>query len=55
MICLLVLIVIVVEKHKSYLTKKIKGKYHLTIMLKDIFGFAQHQEKGTHGLGYNII
>ena len=25
--------------------KNIKGKYHMTIMLKDIFGFAEHQEK----------
>ena len=34
--------------------KNIKGKYHLTIMLKDIFGFAEHQEKGTYGLGYKL-
>ena len=27
--------------------KNIKGTYHVTIMLKDIFGFAEHQEKGT--------
>ena len=31
--------------------KDIKDKYHVTIMLKDIFGFAEHQEKGTYGLG----
>ena len=24
-------------------------------MLKDIFGFAEHHEKGTHGLGYKLI
>ena len=24
--------------------KNIKGKCHVTIMLKDFFGFAQHQE-----------
>ena len=24
-------------------------------MLKDIFGFAEHHEKGTYGLGYNLI
>ena len=35
--------------------KNIKGKYHLTIMLKDNFGFAEHQEKGTYGLGYRLI
>ena len=30
--------------------KNIKGKYHIRIYLKDIFGFAEHQEKGTYGL-----
>ena len=34
--------------------KNIKGNYHVTIMLKDIFGFAEHQEKGTYGLGYKL-
>ena len=24
-------------------------------MLKDIFGFAEHHEKGTYGLGYKLI
>ena len=23
-------------------------------MLKDVFGFAQHQEKATYGLGYKL-
>ena len=23
-------------------------------MLKDFFGFVQHQEKGTYGLGYKL-
>ena len=32
--------------------KKIKGTYHVRIYLKHIFGFAQHQWKGTYGLGY---
>ena len=36
------------------LNKNIKGKYHLKIMLKDVFGFAEHQEKATYGLGYKI-
>ena len=31
-----------------------KGKYHLRIMLKDVFGFAEHQEKATFGLGYKL-
>ena len=33
---------------------RVKGKYHLRIMLKDIFGFAEHQEKATYGLGYKL-
>ena len=36
------------------LTNIKEGKYHVTIMLKDIFGFAEHQEKGTYGLGYKL-
>ena len=31
--------------------KIIKGKYHLKIMLMDVFGFAECQEKATYGLG----
>ena len=27
------------------------GEYHLRIMLKDVFGFAEYQEKATYGLG----
>ena len=34
--------------------KKIKGKYHVRILLKDNFGCAEHQEKGTYGLGYKL-
>ena len=34
--------------------KNIKGKYHLTIMLKDVFGYAEHQEESTFGLGNNL-
>ena len=34
--------------------KNVKGKYHLRIMLRDIFGFAEHQGKGTYGLGYKL-
>ena len=36
------------------LNKNIKGKYHGKIMLKDVFGFAEHQEKATYGLGYKL-
>ena len=31
--------------------KNIKGKYHARIMIEDVFGFAEHQEKATYGLG----
>ena len=34
--------------------KTIKGKYHIRIYLKDIFGFVDHQEKATYGLGYKL-
>ena len=34
--------------------KNIKGKYHVKIMLKDVFGFAEHQETATYGLGYKL-
>ena len=34
--------------------KNIKRKIHVRIMLKDIFGFAGHQEKGTYGLSYKL-
>ena len=44
------------DKRKRELTnnKDIKGKYHIRIYLKDIFGFAEYQEKGTYGLGYKL-
>ena len=32
--------------------KNVKGKFHLRIKLKDVFGFAEHQEKATYGLSY---
>ena len=31
--------------------KSIKGKYHVRIHLKYIFGIAEHQQKATYGLG----
>ena len=34
--------------------KNIKSKYHLRIMLKDVFVFAEHQEKATYGLSYKL-
>ena len=43
-------------RRKNELTNKktIKGKYHIRIYLKDIFGYAEIQEKGTYGLGYKL-
>ena len=43
-------------RRKNELTDKkiVKGKYHIRIYLKDIFGFAEHQEKGTYGLGFKL-
>ena len=34
--------------------KNIKGKYRLINLLKDVFGFAQHQNKATFRLGYRV-
>ena len=44
------------ERRKRELTKtkNIKGKYHETIMLKDVFGFTEHQAKSTYGLRYKL-
>ena len=35
-------------------SKNRKGKYHLKIMLKDVFDFSEHQKRGTLGLGYEV-
>ena len=35
--------------------KSQKGNYHFGIYLKDVFGFAEYQDKGTFGLGYKLI
>ena len=32
--------------------KSQKGKYHVRIYLKDVFGFAEYQDKCTYGIGY---
>ena len=44
------------NRRKRELTnnKNIKGKYHMRSYLKDIFWFAEHQEKATYGLGYKL-
>ena len=40
------------RKNEISNNKSIEGKYHIRIYLKNIFAFAEHQEKGTYGLGY---
>ena len=42
------------RKNELSNNKNNKGKYHIRVYLKDIFGFAEHQEKGTYGLGYKL-
>ena len=44
------------DRRKRELTnnKTIKGNYHMRVYLKDFFGFSEHQEKGTYGLGYKL-
>ena len=34
--------------------KQREGKNHVRIMPKDVFGFAEHHEKNTYGLRYNV-
>ena len=34
--------------------KSQKGKFHVRIYLKEVFGFAECQEKATYGLGYKL-
>ena len=33
------------RRYEMTLNKNVKGKYHLKIMLKDVFGFAECQKK----------
>ena len=44
------------NRRKNELTnnKNMKGKYHIRIYLKDIFGFAEYQEQGSYDLGYKL-
>ena len=44
------------DKRKRELldNKTQKGKFHLRIYLKDVFGFAEYQEIGTFGLSYRL-
>ena len=34
--------------------ENIKGRYHVRIYSKDVFGFAEWQQKATYGLGYKL-
>ena len=34
--------------------KKNHGIFHVRILLKDIFGFTEHQDKAIYGLGYKL-
>ena len=44
------------DKRKRELlnNKTQKGKFHLRIYLKDVFGFAEYQQTGTFGLSYRL-
>ena len=43
------------RKEKLTNNKNVKGKYHPEILLIDVFGFAECQQKATYGLGYNLF
>ena len=34
------------------INKSARENYHVGIYLKDVFGFAEHQDNCTYGLGY---
>ena len=42
------------RKHELTNNKTIKGEYHVSIYLRDVFRFAQWQEKGTVFLGSKL-
>ena len=44
------------ERRRRELThsKNQECKYHIRNMLRDVFGFAEHQEKAPSGLGYKL-
>ena len=42
------------RQREMTINKTQKGKYHIRIYLKDVFGFAEYQEKGTYGLSYKL-
>ena len=42
------------RREKITNNKNVGGKFHLRFMHRDVFGFAEHQEKATYGLGYKL-
>ena len=43
-----------IRKDELARNNNVKGKYHLRILLKVVFGFAESQEEATYGLGYKL-
>ena len=41
-----------IRKDELAQNKTVEGKYHVRILLKDVIGFAENQEKATYGLGF---
>ena len=44
-----------IEERELTNNKTRKGSYRVRFYLKDIFGFAEHQDNCTYGLGYKLI
>ena len=45
----------ILERAEKRITmKRIRGKFHNTILIKDVFGFAEHQQYATFGLSYKL-
>ena len=42
------------RKRKLTNRKNIKANYHMRIYLKDVFAFAEHQEKAAYGVSYKL-
>ena len=42
------------RRDESTNNKNVKDKYHLKIMLKNVFGVVERQEKASYGLGYKL-
>ena len=43
-----------IRKDELAQNKNVKGKNHVSTLLKDVFGFAECQENATYGLGYKL-